>query len=327
MSTNVVVVGNFDGVHLGHRAVMDHARALEPDATLYALTFWPHPLSVVRPGQEPKLLCELDERVEMLHDAGADRVELVRFTEEFSRLSPEEFVRNVLLPLEPSRVVVGKNFRFGHRATGDVRLLEEIGRGHFEVTAIDLVQSCAAAPDADVQGPGTGPRVPEGSSEGEGAIVVRTSSTGIREAIANADIAGASRMLGRPYSFTGTVVRGDQRGREMGFPTANLLVSDNRAAPADGVYAGWVTRADRPDEEPMPAAISVGRNPTFDGTELRVESYVLDRHDLELYGVEIRVEFVEAIRGQVKFNGMEALIDQMHRDVEDIRTVLGSHRG
>lgn len=300
MSASVVVIGNFDGVHLGHRAVLDHARELEPGLPVVAMTFWPHPLSVVRPGHEPKLLCDLDERVELLIAAGADRVEVVQFTKEFSERTPESFVSSILLPLSPARVVVGQNFRFGHFAAGTVDTLRELGRGHFEVTAIDLVGSPLR-------------------SEGE---VARTSSTRIRAALAEGDIDAASRMLGRPYSFTGTVVHGDRRGRELGFPTANLAVSDKRAAPADGVYAGWLEVADSPERTPMPAAVSVGRNPTFDGTDLRVEANVLDRNDLELYGVRIRVQFVSRIRGQIKFDDIDELITQMNADVDRIRDLL-----
>lgn len=300
MSESVVVIGNFDGVHLGHRAVLDHARELEPGLPVVAMTFWPHPLSVVRPGHEPKLLCDLDERVELLLAAGADRVEVVPFTKEFSERTPESFVSSILQPLSPARVVVGQNFRFGHFAAGTVDTLRELGGGHFEVTAIDLVGSPLR-------------------TEGE---VARTSSTRIRAALAEGDIDAASRMLGRPYSFTGTVVHGDRRGRKLGFPTANLAVSDKRAAPADGVYAGWLEVADRPDRTPMPAAVSVGRNPTFDGTDLRVEANVLDRNDLELYGVRIRVQFVRRIRGQIKFDGIDELIAQMNADVDRIRDML-----
>ncbi|WP_277872985.1 bifunctional riboflavin kinase/FAD synthetase [Raineyella fluvialis] len=306
MSESVVVIGNFDGVHLGHRAVLAHARSLEPGLPVIAMTFWPHPLSVVRPGHEPKLLCDLDERVEMLRAAGADRVEVVAFTKEFSERTPEDFVSSLLLPLSPARVVVGENFRFGHFAAGNVDTLRRLGVGRFEVTAIDMVRS---------------PLHSTPLATGDG--MERTSSTRIRAALADGDLVGAEEMLGRRFSFTGTVVRGDQRGRQLGFPTANLQVSDLRAAPADGVYAGWFTRKDRPDEQPMPAAISVGRNPTFDGHELRVESYVLDRTDLELYGVRVRVEFVSRIRGQVKFDGIESLIVQMNDDVTRVREVLG----
>lgn len=300
MGETVVVIGNFDGVHLGHQAVLEHARELAPGLPVVAMTFWPHPLSIVRPGHEPKLLCELDERVELLMAAGADRVEVVQFTKEFSRRSPESFVSTVLLPLAPARVVVGQNFRFGHFAAGTVDTLRDLGRGHFEVTAIDLVGSPLR-------------------TQGE---VARTSSTRIRAALAEGDIDAASRMLGRPYSFTGIVVHGDRRGRELGFPTANLSVSEKRAAPSDGVYAGWLEVLDGPDPEPLPAAVSVGRNPTFDGTDLRVESNVLDRDDLELYGERIRVQFVRRIRGQIKFDGIDALVAQMNADVDRIRDLL-----
>lgn len=305
VSQTVVVIGNFDGVHPGHREVLRTARAAEPDLPLVVMTFWPHPLSVLRPSGAPLLLTRLDERVALLREAGAAQVEVVDFTSEFARLSPESFVTNVLAPLNPRLVVVGENFRFGHRAAGNVATLRELGQGHFEVTALKLV----------------------------GAGDVDTCSTLIRQALAAGEVDRARKHLGRPFRFSGVVRTGDRRGRELGFPTANLPVPVELACPADGVYAGWVTRLDGLDAhgvplaegaqaERWPSAISVGTNPTFNGEDRRVESYVLGRTDLELYGAPIAVDFVARIRGMVRFGGIEELIEQMDDDVVRCRQIL-----
>ena len=305
MSESVVVIGNFDGVHPGHVEVLAEAHARRPDLPLVVVTFWPHPVRVLRPEQAPMLLTGLDDRIALLRAAGANRVEVVDFTPEFAQLSPEQFVTEVLSPLHPALIVVGENFRFGYRAAGTVQTLRELGRGRFEVDALKLVRF----------------RDEE------------TCSTTIREALAAGDVAHAAEHLGRPFRFTGVVAHGDHRGRELGFPTANLPVPEELACPADGVYAGWVTRLDGLDAhgEPLaegqgaerwPAAISVGTNPTFDGVQRRVESYVLDRTDLELYGAPIGVDFVARIRGQVKFESLDALIKQMDADVAATRDLL-----
>lgn len=293
MSRTIVVIGNFDGVHLGHRSVLREACS-GVDLPLVVVTFWPHPVSVLRPDQAPSLLTDLRSRIELLKKAGAHEVRVVRFTGEVAALSPAEFVDRFLMPLNPALVVVGENFRFGNRASGDVHTLAELGEGRFEVRSLPL-----QTVDDDV-----------------------SCSTGIRGLLADGDVAEAARHLGRPFRFRGVVVVGDQRGRELGFPTANLSVPSDMAVPADGVYAGWVTRLDDPAAEPMAAAISVGTNPTFDGVDHRVESYVIDRTDLELYGVEIAVDFVARIRGQVRFDGVDALITQMHADVAKVREEL-----
>jgi len=305
VSESVVVIGNFDGVHPGHREVLAVARQLEPDARLVVVTFWPHPLSVLRPGGGPVLLTRLEERVDLLEAAGADEVRVVRFTPEFAAWTPERFIAEIIEPLNPRRVVVGENFRFGHRAAGHVDTLRELGRGKFEVTALPLV--------------GLGDQ--------------ETCSTRIRDALAQGDVENAARHLGRAFRFTGVVARGDRRGRELGFPTANLPVPAHLACPADGVYAGWVVRLDGrdgrgvpvPEDAPAerwPAAISVGTNPTFDGVDRRVEAYVLGRTDLELYGAEIAVDFVARLRGMVRFDGVAALIAQMDDDVARCRELL-----
>ena len=295
MTEAVVVIGNFDGVHTGHQKVLAEATR-DTDHPLVVVTFWPHPVTVLRPEKAPKLLSSLRGRIELLKQAGAHEVRVIRFTDEVAAMSPEEFVDRFLLPLNPIRVVVGENFRFGHRASGDVTTLAKLGEGRFEVRPLPLSMI-----DQEI-----------------------SCSTAIRSLLAEGDVATAAQHLGRPFRFSGVVVVGDQRGREMGFPTANLSVSREMIVPADGVYAGWVTNLDEPGWDPMPAAISVGTNPTFDGVDHRVESYVLDRTDLELYGSEIAVDFVERLRGQVRFEGIDALIAQMGADVDATRQRLGA---
>ncbi|MDR1431321.1 MAG: bifunctional riboflavin kinase/FAD synthetase [Propionibacteriaceae bacterium] len=300
----VVVIGNFDGVHPGHQAVLAIAHRRYPDYPLTVVTFWPHPVSVLHPDAPPMLLTSLEGRIELLQDAGADRVEVVRFTKEFATWSPSRFIDELLIPLDPALVVVGENFRFGHRAAGSVETLRELADGRFDVVGLPLV----------------------------GLADEETCSTRIRKALQDGDVAHAAKHLGRPFRFRGVVAHGDQRGRTLGFPTANLPVPKFRACPADGVYAGWVWRLDGldgygvpiTDAEPerWPAAISVGSNPTFDGLQRRVESYVLDRDDLQLYDATIMVEFIDRIRGQVRFNNAEELVAQLRDDVARTREIL-----
>ena len=291
----VVAIGNFDGVHLGHREVLAAARATRPGAPLVAVTFWPHPMVVLRPDAAPELLCDLAERIDLLRHAGADEVRVVEFTRRVADWSPQEFVEHVLAPLHPAKVVVGENFRFGRGALGTVNTLRELGAGTFEVVVLPLVSDVAAL-----------------------------SSTRVRHSLAVGDVEAAAGVLGRPFRYTGIVVMGDQRGRTLGYPTANLTVPEGHACPADGVYAGWLTCLEKADAEPMPAAISVGTNPTFDGVERRVETYVLDRTDLELYGCRIGVDFITRLRGQVKFDSLDDLIVQMDADVAAAHAVLGA---
>lgn len=304
MRRTVVAIGNFDGVHTGHQELLARARQrgidLAGDAERYPLvviTFWPHPASVVGPvGKAPRLLSSLSDRIELLRRHGADEVRVIQFTKDVAGWSPEHFISTILGPLHPALVVVGENFRFGARASGTVDTLRAAGaEGGFEVEAMSLVE------------------VDE----------LQTCSTLVREALAVGDVEQAARHLGRPFRVRGVVVVGDQRGRELGFPTANLPVGEEMAVPADGVYAGWLRRLDEPDAPALPAAISVGTNPTFDGLERRVESYVLDRTDLELYGIEIAVDFVAQLRGQVKFASVDELVAQMSADVARTRTAFG----
>lgn len=303
--SRVVVIGNFDGVHRGHRQLIKDARAAAEaggageQPWVIAVTFWPHPMSVIRPDRTPLLLCGLDDRRDLLTAAGVDEVVVVEFTESVASWPPERFVDEVLRPLDPDLIMVGANFRFGFRASGDVELLTRLGREgrpgqQFGVHGISLLNA-GDEPD---------------------------SSTRIRAAIAEGDVSTAKDLLDRPFRVSGVVIRGAQRGREMGFPTANVPVPPGRAVPTDGVYAGWLTRLDQPNAERWPAAISVGSNPTFEGENRRVESYVLDRTDLELYGVPVAVDFEQRLRGQIKYTGMPALIEQMVLDVDQVRAVL-----
>lgn len=290
----VLCVGVFDGVHLGHRALLAEGRR-QADARglpLVAVTFDPHPMAVVGQRQAPTSLADLPHRRELLREAGADRVDVLRFDDRMAQLSPQEFISTELIGRRHAQaVVVGENFRFGHGASGSVDTLREVGgpRG-LEVTGVPLV------------GDGT----------------ARWSSTDIRGRVRAGDVAGARDGLGRPYGLGGVIVHGDHRGRELGYPTANLAWEGNPTIPADGVYAGWlVVGADR-----LPAAISVGTNPQFDGVERRVEAYVIDGVGLDLYGASVRVEFTARLRGQERFAGVDALIEQMGVDVAVARDLL-----
>lgn len=291
----VVAIGKFDGVHLGHAQVLAKARAYadERGLPMYVVTFDPHPAAVLRPEIAPKMIGSLSDRLERLATHGADAVLVVPFTLELAAVTAEQATRAVLADaLHAKVVVVGADFRFGSGAAGDVTMLRLMGAAYgFIVHAVDL--------QADA--------------------VDKFSSTRVRELLAVGDVATAATVLGRPYAVTGPVIRGQQRGRDLGFPTANLEIPDELVAPLDGVYAGWlVDGADR-----YPAAISVGDNPTFIGASHRVEAYVLDRTDLDLYGKKVAVEFVAWIRDMLPFDGIENLIEAMKGDVEETRRVLG----
>lgn len=297
LGRTAVVIGNFDGVHLGHQHVVREAReAADREALrVVAVTFDPHPMAVLRPEHAPTTITDVETRAELLRDVGVDDVLALPFDRDVASWTPQEFAQRVLADaLHAAVVVVGANFRYGTKASGDVATLTESG-----------TQLGFRAIGVPLDG---GPQV--------------WSSTYVRTCLATGDVAGAAQALGRPFVVRGIVVRGEQRGRELGFPTANVPTHEVTAAPADGVYAGWLRRLDT--GERYPAAISVGTNPTFDGErERRVESYVLDRDDLELYGVEVEVAFVDRIRGMVRFDGVEALIETMHDDVRQVHEILG----
>ena len=295
LGRTVVTIGNFDGVHRGHRAVVRRAREVADRVgvdRVVAVTFDPHPFAVLRPDHAPVQLTTVDERATLLAEAGIDDVLAVPFTTELAAWSPERFVVDILVEtLHAAAVVVGANFRFGRKASGDTRTLADLGRTHDFVT--DTI---------DLDG---GPQV--------------WSSTYVRTCLAAGDVTGAAEALGRPVTVTGAVQRGDQRGRELGYPTANVAATG--AVPADGVYAGWVHGV---VDEPLPAAVSVGTNPTFEGErERRVEAYVLDRDDLDLYDRVVTVELVEKVRGMARFDGVEELLEAMAGDVARTRQVLG----
>jgi riboflavin kinase/FMN adenylyltransferase len=299
---SVVSIGVFDGVHRGHQAVVARARrhADRLAVPLVVVTFDPHPLAVVRPQAAPLLVAPLGHRLRLLGAAGADGVLVLPFDPERAAQSAPDFVAEVLVGALGARaVVVGEDFRFGYRAAGDVALLRTLGTEHgFVVDAVEPVSD-----------PG----------------LHRWSSTYVRDRVAAGEVEAANRALGHPFRVEGVVVRGDRRGRTLGYPTANVSPAPGFVVPADGVYAGWLTRLDEGDAESgvaLPAAISVGTNPTFDGTERRVEAYVLDREDLELYDVPVAIEFVARLRGQVRFGEVGELLAQMGKDVAAARGLL-----
>ncbi|MEI7655936.1 MAG: bifunctional riboflavin kinase/FAD synthetase [Actinomycetes bacterium] len=298
MSGTVVAIGVFDGVHRGHHALVNEARlrAQVLGASVVAVTFDPHPAAVLAPERSPLLLTTLAQRIELLHEAGCDSVQVQEFTSQFAHKSPEQFVDEVLVPLEPKAIIVGENFRFGYRASGDVRTLADLGetRG-FEVQVAAL--------------------------RTEELMVV--SSTRIRSLVVAGQVGQAADLLGRPHRLDGTVVHGDKRGREIGYPTANLQWAAEYAVPEDGVYAGRLILRPGIDEQVFSAAVSVGTNPHFGGVTRRVETYVMDApEDFDIYGESVGVEFIERIRGQVALESLEELLTLMAADVAYARQAL-----
>lgn len=292
----VVCIGFFDGVHRGHQTIIKRAvRGAEDLGVRSAVvTFDRHPMEVVAPGSEPMMLMTRERRAQTLAEQGVDLVVVLPFTDELRHLSAEEFVDHVLAgPLEAVRVVVGANFRFGHKAMGDVAMLTDLGpmRG-FSAEGVTLLEL-------------------------DGVVL---SSTEIRAAVDRGDVELAAKMLGRPHMVEGIVVRGDQRGAGLGFPTANLQVDRRIAVPAEGVYAGMATL---PDGREVACATSVGVNATFDGTELRVEAYLLDFHE-DLYGCHLIVDFRHRLRDQERFDSAEALVARINDDVALARRLLGA---
>jgi riboflavin kinase/FMN adenylyltransferase len=295
----VAIIGVFDGVHRGHQAVIARARALAGDGQVIAITFDPHPRRTLDPGRAPVMLATLDERVDALKDAGVDDVVVVPFTHELSQASPREFAQEFIVRRAAAdEVVVGENFRFGKNAIGTVDTLRELGvELGFGVQALDL--------------------------RGDD---VRFSSSRVRQVLADGDLTQVAFVLGRPFTYRGVVIHGDHRGRTLGVPTANVAVSVDRAAPADGVYAGWVRAIDG-NHPRLPAAISVGSNPQYHGVERRIEAHVIDRDDLDLYGQEIEVGFTHRLRGQEVFDSEAAFIDQMQADIAASRRMAGAGEG
>lgn len=301
-SGTAVTIGAYDGVHLGHRAVIATVRRLADDRGLETavVTFDRHPASVVRPESAPRLLTDLDQKLELLETTGVDYTLVVHFDEERSKESAEDFVREVLVGcLNAKLVVVGADFHFGHQRRGNVPLLEEMGRAlGFEVMGLALVgQDGHPARDEE-----------------------QVSSTAIRRALVAGDVALADRLLGRAHEVRGVVERGDGRGREWGFPTANVAVPEDILLPADGIYAGWY---ERPTGECVPTAISLGRRPTvYEAQPHRLlEAHLLDWEG-DLYGETAEVRFVERLRDERKFESVDALLDQMHRDCDEARRRL-----
>jgi riboflavin kinase/FMN adenylyltransferase len=300
LGRSVVTIGVFDGVHRGHQRIVYRAlaRAAELRLPAVAITFDPMPEYVLRPETKPPMLTTVARRLELLSELGLDGVYVIHFTPEFATHSPEEFVQLVLVEkLRAVDVVVGANFRFGRRAAGDVATLTELGRTEagFMVDAIELAGANPSGQNPDSQ---------------------VYSSSWIRSRIAAGDVESAAEALGRPHRLEGRVVHGDHRGRELGYPTANLELPPDLAVPADGVYAGWL--------DGMPAAISVGTNPTFGGADRRVEAYAIDQAGLDLYGQVVALDFVARLRPMVAFDGIEALVAQMALDVEQSRTFLSA---
>jgi riboflavin kinase/FMN adenylyltransferase len=312
LGRTVVTIGMYDGVHRGHQALIGEAvaraRAMRRPALL--LTFDPHPAEVIRPGSHPAILTALDRKAELVAELGVDDMCVLPFTAEFMRLPPETFTHTVLVEhLHAAQVVVGENFTYGHKAAGNVHTLTTEGRRFgFAVEGIPL---------ADVGTAGGG-----GTEDRTGEDVA-ISSTYIRACVAAGDMESAARALGRPHRVDGVVVRGDRRGRAIGYPTANVETPPFTAIPADGIYAGHFVVRERSEAggSRRPAAISVGTNPTFQGSRRTVEAYVLD-FDGDLYGEHVGVEFAHRLRPMVTFTGVDELVEAMGRDVEQTRALL-----
>ena len=293
---SAVTIGKFDGVHTGHRVVIDQLRTLAAERQLTAtvVTFDRNPLALLDPQRCPEYLLSNQQKLEKLAEAGVDATLVVPFDRSFSQQQPEEFVSSVLAgALNARLVLVGTDFRYGAKGAGNVETLQASGAEHgFEVHLVGEVK------------------------RGSGR---RASSSWVREALAAGNVREASEVLGYQPAVRSVVVPGERRGRELGFPTANLAPGPEGLIPADGVYAGWLTvGGDR-----YPAAISVGNNPTFDGVPARqVEAYVLDQ-DFDLYGKTVEVAFVDRLRGMEKYSTVDELIEQLGDDVRQTRLVLG----
>ena len=287
--TSVVVIGVFDGVHKGHQVLLNRAKEIAAGRTIIALTFDPHPTTVFAPDRAPTMLTTLADRVELLKIHNADQVAVLKFNEKFAAMSPEDFVKSVLIgQLHVGAVVVGENFTYGHKAAGNVETLKQAGvENNFEVDIQELKR------DSEV-----------------------ISSSRIRELVIEGNVEKARELLSRPHRLDGVVVHGEKRGREIGYPTANLGKIEGQTIPADGVYAGWLTVG----INFWPAAISIGTNPTFEGDRARqVEAYALDQEGLDLYDKNASIEFGWYLRPTVKFDSLDELLLQMKKDCDKAR--------
>jgi riboflavin kinase/FMN adenylyltransferase len=287
--TTVVVIGVFDGVHKGHQALLNRAKEIADGRTIVALTFDPHPRAVFAPESVPPMLTTLADRVELLKIHNADQVAVMKFNEQFAAMSPEKFVEDILVKqLHVSTVIVGKNFTYGSKAAGTVETLTKDGEKHgFTVDVQELAGGAEAI-----------------------------SSSRIRNLVLEGKVEQARELLSRPHRLDGIVIHGEKRGREIGYPTANLGKIDGQTIPADGIYAGWLTVG----INFWPAAISIGTNPTFEGERGRqVEAYALDQQGLDLYDKAASIEFGWFLRPTLKFNGLEELLVQMKKDCDEAR--------
>ena len=287
--SSVVVIGVFDGVHKGHQLLLNRAKEIAAGRTIIALTFDPHPTTVFAPDHAPTLLTTLSDRVELLKIHNADQVALMKFNEKFAALSPSEFVKDVLVKqLNVGTVIVGRNFTYGHKAAGSVETLIATGQELGFTVDVQELKS-----DTEV-----------------------ISSSRIRALVVAGKVEQARELLSRPHRLDGVVIHGEKRGREIGYPTANLGQIEGQTIPADGVYAGWLTVG----INFWPAAISIGTNPTFEGERGRqVEAYALDQEGLELYDKNASIEFGWFLRPTLKFDGLDDLLVQMKRDCDQAR--------
>ena len=289
---SVVLIGVFDGVHKGHQLLLNRAKEIAQGRSVIALTFDPHPMQVFAPDRAPTLLTTLSDRVELLKIHNADQVAVLKFNEKFAAMSPDDFVKDVLVgQLSASTVIVGKNFTYGHKAAGNVDSLIRDGlKFNFTVDVQEL-------------------------EAGDGEVI---SSSRIRSLVTKGEVEQARALLSRPHRLDGVVVHGEKRGREIGYPTANLGNLEGQTIPCDGVYAGWLTVG----INFWPAAISIGTNPTFEGIRGRqVEAYAIDQVGLELYDKNASIEFGWRLRDTLKFDGLEPLLAQMKLDCDRARSL------
>ena len=289
---SVVLIGVFDGVHKGHQLLLNRAKEIAAGRNIVALTFDPHPMQVLAPDRAPTLLTTLADRVELLKIHNADQVAVLKFNEKFAAMAPADFVKDVLVgQLSASTIIVGKNFTYGHKAAGNVESLINDGLNfNFTVDVQDL-------------------------ESGEGEVI---SSSRIRNLVTAGKVEEARALLSRPHRLDGVVVHGEKRGREIGYPTANLGNIDGQTIPNDGVYAGWLTVG----INFWPAAISIGTNPTFAGVRARqVEAYAIDQVGLELYDKSASIEFGWRLRDTLKYDGLEPLLVQMKLDCDQARSL------